>query len=286
MARSFFEIIRKFNRWHDPKSGRFTSGPGSGTSAWSTILEGERQSVLKMKPSEQALYVLDHDGETYDNCVAAMNNGTTHALVNNYFSIMAANGDPTPNKPLSKQLSNKLKEDVDSGKYQDYDNAKKSYIKQMTGQSDEEIKGTLKSFKAYFSAGQTSHPERLDKYIEDDHTYDGKIYRGMHFDNADYQAFMKNISPGAKIQMKGNSSWSSNEEVAAGFAHRGANETNSIMITCVQNRTSSPVSHLSHYGEDEVLASSKASWTVLHEETVQWSSGVYKTNITVVESGE
>ena len=288
MAISFLELIQKFNKWHDPKTGRFSSGPGGGgASAWSAGLEEEKQKVLQMKPAKQALYVLDHDGETYDNCVAAMENGTTEALVNNYFAIMAANGDPTPTKQTSDQLTYKLKDDVNGGKYDGYQEAREGYIQNMAGQSQAEAKASMAEFQKWFGGSwDSAETSILDKYIESDHVYDGKIYRGMKFDDAGYDAFMENISPGAQISMKRNSSWSSNEDVARNFGAHVYDDVNTVMVTCVKNRTSAPVAHLSTQGEDEVLAHSNAKWTVLHSETVVWPSGARKTYLTVVEAGE
>ena len=54
-----------------------------------------------------------------------------------------------------------------------------------------------------------------------------------------------------------------------------------MIIHCVQNKTSAPVSHLSHKGEDEVLAHSKAQWTVLGVK-----EGSNRTEITVIEAEE
>lgn len=297
--RSFLDFIRKENPYHDPETGRFTNAPGgtgsssngngsSKGSGWSKTLNAEKQKVLAMKPNNQALYILDNGGETYDNCVAAMKNGQTEALVNNYFAIMEANGDPTPTKPtISEQLNWDLKDDVDSGLYDDYTEARIDYIKKMTGQNDASAKATYSEMETWFgSSWDSADTATLDSYIASDHVYDGTIYRGMSFSNEDYASFMKNISPGSTISMLRNSSWTSSKDVALDYSHRGDDGVNSITIECVKNRTSAPVSHLSYQGEDEILASSTAKWTVLHQETYQTSKGSYKTHITVVEAGE
>lgn len=282
-----FDEIMKANPYHDPKNGRFTTGPG-GSGGWAASMAEEKAGVLAMKPNKQALYVLDHDGETYDNCVAAMENGETEALVNNYFTIMAANGDPTPSRQTSDQLDRQLRDDVEgSGKYAGYEEARTGYIKEMAGQTDAEASATLKEMTAWFGGSWTDADTGvLDKYIEQDHVYDGKMYRGMKFDHDGFESFMKDIGPGAEIGMKRNSSWSSDEDVARRFGQHVYDDVDTVMITCVKNRTSAPVAHLSMAGEAEVLAHSGAKWTVLHSETVTWPSGAKKAYLTVVEKGE
>ena len=310
------QFVVKFNPYHDQR-GRFatadgavifTYAPGKSTahdnaierekerhaaesgsgSAYEKELEEEQARVLAMKPNEQAEYVWDHDGETEDNCVAAMQNGETEALVKNYFAIMKANGDPTPTRPTSDQVKNQLKDEVEyRRKYKGYEEARTDYIQKMTGMDEAEAAATLKEFNKWFSGSWgDADTATLDNYIEKDHVYDGKMYRGMKFNPETFDAFMENISPGATISMRRNSSWSSDEAVARSFAAHSYDATFSVMITCVKNRTSAPVDHLSGVAESEVVAHSKAQWTVLHSEVVTWPSGAKKAYLTVVEKGE
>ena len=284
IAKSFSDIL-KGNPWHDPTNGRFTTGPGAGGgSAWSASLQAEKDEVLAMESNEQALYVWEHDGETQDVCVEAMQNDQTEALVNNYFAIMEANGDPTPVNPTSDQLTRQLQSDVESGKYPGYTEARTEYIKSMSGLGDAEASAVLKEMEKWFSNSWTdADTGTIDKYIEKDHVYEGTIYRGMKFDHEGFDSFMKNISPGAEISMKRNSSWSSDEGVARRFGAHVQDDIDTVMITCVKNKTSAPVAHLSTQGESEVLAHSNAKWTVLHSEVVTWPSGAKKAHITVIE---
>lgn len=288
MPSLLFEDILKANPYHDPKNGRFTFAPGGSSSAWASKLAEEKARVLSLKPNEQALYVCENDGETEDNCVGAMYNKQTEALVNNYFAIMEANGDPTPTKRKSGQLNIDLALEVEDGEYEGYEEARLAYIQNMSGQSASAAKTTLKEFETWFSnSWDKADTAVIDKYIEADHVYDGTMYRGMRFgDVADFDAFMKDVSPGAQIQMRRNSSWSNSEETARRFGNHVYDNMNTVMITCVKNRTSAPVAHLSTQGEGEIIAHSKARWTVLHSEVYQWSSGAKKAYLTVVETGE
>lgn len=309
-----FDDILKFNPYHDQR-GRFatansattfTYAPGKSKShdnaiarekerhaaesgsAYDKALDEEQAKVLAMKPNEQALYVFEHDGETEDNCVAAMKNGETEALVKNYFAIMKANGDPTPTKPTSDQVKSQLKDEVEyRRKYKGYEEARTDYIQQMTGMDTETASATLKEFDKWFGGSWgNADTATLDNYISKDHVYDGKMYRGMKFTPEGFDAFMENISPGATIGMRRNSSWSSDEAVARSFAGHASDVVFSVMVTCVKNRTSAPVDHLSTAAESEVIAHSKARWTVLHSEVVTWPSGAKKAYLTVVEKGE
>lgn len=307
------EGVKKFNPYHDAK-GRFaaannatlfTYAPGkskahdnaiarekerqaSGGSAYEKALDEEQAKVLAMKPNEQALYVFERDGETEDNCVAAMENGETEALVKNYFAVMKANGDPTPTKPTSGQVKSQLKDEVEyRRKYKGYEEARTDYIQKMTGMDAEEAAATLKEFEKWFGGSWgDADTAVLDNYISKDHVYDGKMYRGMKFNPETFDAFMENISPGATISMRRNSSWSSDEAVARSFSAHSYDATFSVMLTCVKNRTSAPVDHLSGAAESEVIAHSNAKWTVLHSEVVTWPSGAKKAYLTVVETGE
>lgn len=275
--------IEKFNEHHDPKTGRFTHAPGGGS--WSERMSEERARVDAMKPNEQARYVWKNGGETKKKCLAAMKNGKTEALVSNYFKVMEKNGDPTPTKPTSGQMTAKMRKDAEELYGGDYKVARKEYIKKIANMNDEEADKTEAEFREWFG-GDWFHADTktLDRYIEKDHAYKGEIYRGMDFETrSDFDAFMKDVSPGATIGMRRNSSWTSDKETASDFAGIGGS-ADSVMITCVKNRTSAPVDHLSGMGESEVLAHSKAKWTVLHSEVVE-DRGARRAYITVVEKG-
>ena len=314
-----FSAVLKFNPYHD-SLGRFT-GPGaaaffttqtrdpkkqhmadmavarekerqaaaavaSGNSEWNDKMDQELETILSKKPSKQALYLLDNGMLSYDDAVEAMDNGTTEPHLRNYFAIMKQNGDPTSTKPLSENRTGRNR-DVDSGKYASHDEAKREYIKEMSGMNDAEAEKVSKEITTWTSnSWDKADTATIDRYIEKDHTFNGEIYRGMSFNDEDYASFMKDLAPGSEISMRRNSSWSSNEDDARIFAHTGQDDVNSIMIKCVKNRTSSPIAYLNSQGEEEVIAHSKAKWTVLQSETRETRTGHKKTYLTVVEKGE
>lgn len=315
-AQTFADIL-KFNPYHDER-GRFASANGAasftyapgkskahdnaiarekekqssgaagagGSDEWNKKMDAEMEAILSEKPSEQALFLLDHGMLDYDDAVAAMKSKTTEPYIRNYFAIMKENGDPTSTKPLSDNGGSR-NQDVSSGKYKDHDEAKREFIKDKTGMSDAEADTVSREITTWTSnSWDKADTAVLDKFIEQDHTYDGEIFRGMHFDNDGYSSFMQDIEVGSTISMKRNSSWSSNEDDARVFAHTGDEEINSVMIRCVQNRSASPIKYLNSQGEDEVIGHSKAKWTVLNSQTTETSKGTKKTWLTVIEKGE
>ena len=279
--------VEKYNHNHDPETGRFTSGGGS-SGSWSNTLASEKERVLGLKRNRQAEYLYDNSADTYDNCVEAMRNGTTESLLNEYFNIMESNGDPTPTKPLASNNSHNRNKDVESGKYSSHDEAKASYVAEDTGMSLADAKIAVKEIEKWTSGGMNGDRQILDDFVDKAPVYDGQIYRGLKFTDEDYSSFMSDIEKGSIISMNNmNSSWSSDKDVAMMYANHVYDDANSVVITCAKNRTSAPVEHLTiHSGEREVLASSKASWTVLHYEVRETSAGKHKAYITVVERGE
>jgi hypothetical protein len=175
---------------------------------------------------------------------------------------------------------------VQSGKTNDHEEARKMLIKQDTGFSDAEVEATHKELKTWFGGRwEEADTETLDKYVASSPTYDGKIYRGLHFENAqELDDFAGNLKTGDRFKMKRNASWTSEESTARGYAHNVDDTYSSAIITCLHNKSSSPVSDLSDKGEYEVLSSSKAQWTVLRKDVTTLPNGNKKVNIYVVEA--
>ena len=172
-----FELKCDHNPYHD-KLGRFTT-KGNG-SDWSNQCAEEKARVLGLPPNKQAYYVAQHDGATKEACIEAMRSGKTKKLVDEYFAKLEANGDPNPIKPVSEQFI--VREEVASGKYKSYIEARTAHIKRLTGQDDTEASKSLVAFEKWVSnAWRDADQDVLDKYIEQDHAYNGKIYRGLHF---------------------------------------------------------------------------------------------------------
>ncbi|MBR2880904.1 MAG: hypothetical protein IKB96_00895 [Prevotella sp.] len=264
--------------------GKFDKVPTSG--GWAKQCAEEKARVLAMKPNRQALYVLDNDGQTDEVCLEAMKQGKTKELVEAYFTKMEANGDPAPTKSVAGQYYPKA--DIDSGKYKNYIDAQRGHISKITGQTKAEAEVTLRELDNWTGgSGFRADQKVLDAFVEKAPAYKGKIYRGMSFrDEAEYEAFMKNVGDGRVIKMNGSASWSDNQTVARRFAHAGDDYLNSVMITCVKNKTSAPIDFANHEMEGEVLSHSRARWTVLHHEVYDTRAGAKKAYLTVIEKSE
>lgn len=264
--------------------GKFNKVPTSG--GWVKQCAEEKARVLALKPNRQALYVLDNDGQTDEVCLEAMNSGKTEELVEDYFNKLEANGDPTPTKETAGQYY--ARPDIESGKYKNYVDARKGHISKITGQTEAEAELTLRELDNWTGgSGYRADQKVLDRFVEKAPAYNGKIHRGMSFrEEADYEAFMKDVGDGKVIKMKGCASWSDNQTVARRFGHAGDDYLNSVMITCVKNRTSAPIDFANQEMEGEVLSHSKASWTVLHHEVYTTRAGAKKAYLTVIEKGE
>lgn len=100
----------------------------------------------------------------------------------------------------------------------------------------------------------------IDKYIEKAPPYDGEIYRGLAFN--DGGNFSKDLQNGNVIDMKGISSWSSNQEIAEKFINKLNNATYGVLFNC-KNKKGVGIHHLSVLpNEEEVLQSSNAKFKI------------------------
>ena len=247
---------------------------------WQTDLEKRKTKALTWDPARQAEFLNRQGFLDYDAAVEAMENGTAGMQIEKYFAIQEHNGDPTPTKKVldANEVRADLRRRLAGGS--DWAQARKDMMREFTGQSAEEVERTYHEMDTWFGGGWShADTDTLDTYIDQDGTCKGPIYRGLKFDEAGYQKFMKNLEPGSRINMRGmNSSWSTSEEVAWDFYHGAERE---VKITCVSNRTASPVDFISSKGEYEVLAHSRAQWTVLGVK-----EGDSRTEITVIETGE
>ncbi|MBP3495509.1 MAG: hypothetical protein J6K52_04810 [Clostridia bacterium] len=108
--------------------------------------------------------------------------------------------------------------------------------------------------------------QQLEEYIEKAPLWNGeKLYRGVHLAPAQIDAFQV----GKKINMKGLSSWSSEEVIAEEFAkNKNENEEAVVFVNNSGTKQGASVTHLAEYpSEAEVLISSKATYKVLNKST-------------------
>ncbi len=259
--------------------------------AWANKLNAEKTELLSEDRGEKARTMYHAGYLTYDQAVTAMRNGTIDDSINEYYALLEKNGSTESDKPTTTDNKCTRNHDVDSGKYEDHGEAKLGYIKEMTtGLSDEECQEAAKQLETWVGFG-FSHADTatIDKYIDADHTYDGEIYRGLHFgegEDSTYDSFMANVEVGGTIFVGNegkNASWSSTEADAVQFSHRLNTWEDSAIISCVANRTASPIAYINNQGEDEVVSHSKAQYTVLNVNTYEKKNGGRHSVITVVE---
>lgn len=256
-------------------------------------LKSEKESLLSQDEEEQATTLWDSGYLTEDEAVDAMDNGTLPEKIEEYYSLLEENGDTTSEKPTTEENDSMgPHNDIQSGKYKDYSEARIGYIKETTGLPEDECLEIRNAMRAWTSSSHDpgAKTEQLDKFIENDSTYDGTIYRGLHFGtDEDYEKFMENVQRGSTISANEsgmNASWSSLEDDAVNFSHRSNQYANSVVIKCVKNRTSSPIAYLNSVGEEEVISHSKAQWTVLNVQVTEKGGGGKNADITVIECGE
>lgn len=123
---------------------------------------------------------------------------------------------------------------------------------------------------ASFTAGkQVERVKVIDEGISKMPAYDGDIFRGMHLDNETAKSYIS-LSSGDRIEMKSISSWTSKKGVAERYGNISSRETSSVVIQCVDNKTSVGVQHISKWGtsEAEVLARSTSSWEVIESTSI------------------
>ena len=248
-----------------------------------------RNTVKNAEPIDKADLLVD--GGYYadmQEAGKAFKDGTLDADVERYLSLMEKNGDPTPTKPVVSE--NDYDRTALEEKYNgDWTAMRKGTIKEYTGASDEKVDQYYKELDKFFSgSGSSANAEILDDYVAHAPAYKGEMRRGMHFglEDGEYDKFMAKVHDGSIVTLDKPSSWASDWQVARRFSHLRDPQCDSIEIVCNQNRTSTPVSFANFHGEDEILSSSKASWTVLKEDTAILDSGARKTILYVAETGD
>ena len=123
---------------------------------------------------------------------------------------------------------------------------------------------------ASFTAGkQVERVKVIDEGISKMPAYDGDIFRGMHLDKETAKSYIS-LSPGDTLEMKSISSWTSRKGVAERYGNISSKDTNSVLIQCIDNKTSVGVQHISKWGtsEAEVLARSTSSWEVIESTSI------------------
>ena len=249
-----------------------------------------RDTFASAEPIDKARMLVD--GGYYKDMIEAgkaFKAGKLDDAVSDYLTKMESNGNPAPTKAtLNKNIDGK--ENLNDKYGGDWTAMRKGTVQELTGADDataDKYYNALNRYKGgeYPTAKDT---EILDDYVDKAPTYQGQISRGMHYDVGDggYDDFMNRVKESGILALNKPSSWTTEPATARVYSHMGDDNADSIEIVCNQNKTSTPIDFINGMGEDEVLSSSKASWTVLREDTTTRPNGARKTILYVAETGD
>lgn len=268
----------RYNDVHDSKTGRFGSKWGGAVGA----MEAEFNALPDNK---KALYLFKNEFLSKEDSLKYWKEGNIDQYGKEYFQILRENGDYNP-VGETRDNTNRASDLARSGKYSTYGEARKAVLKQDTGFSDEEVERTYNELNTWVSnSWSKADTAILDKYVDNSPTYNGKMFRGMHFDTPEEAEKFVNLKAGDRITGNGkNSSWTSDEEMGRVYSHNGNDSFTSVNLVCLKNKTSSPIEDFNLQGESEILSSSKAEWTVLRNDVVTLPNGNKKIFTYVVEA--
>lgn len=247
-----FEEVLKFNPYHDAR-GRFSSSNGAHSFTFTTNSPAGQKAIANIKAKEMA--------------AAGGGNST----------------DENKN-PIGSSTQSGHKKEGYLGEYDMPNEETYEKVAKDLNVSKEKAKDMVDALSAYsdgvFDAvRQASSGESNSAYFKDiaDNCEDfitaspkwagGVLYRGISLGNSDQTALndiIENASKGKPIDMKGISSWSSDESVAQSFAGK-TNQWGTAIIFVTNGKSTSngtSIKHLSQINdEEEVLVSNKAVFT-------------------------
>jgi hypothetical protein len=243
-------------------------------------LENEREKVDSMNPMQKGAYLLKHGVSSKEELLEAAKNGTIQDHVDRYFNALNKNGSYASSKPLIGQPT--ISEET--AKSVGWTKARMEKMSEITGLSGDEGVHVFDQMTKWTSnMWGDADTSAIDRYIDSDGTYDGTIWRGLHFGTEDeYREFSGSAFIGDEIHAGHsgkNASWSSLKDDATTFASTGDYQ---VVIQCVGNKSGAPISYLNQKGEQEVVAHSEAWYTVVGRKEVDTGSGK-RLEITVVE---
>jgi len=156
-------------------------------------------------------------------------------------------------------------------------------IKEETGYDNEKAQELQRcmieylggDYSAFRMGKRKKQEEIIDNGLARMGTFDGEISRGLTFFDDDEEGrssfdYFRNLQIGAEIKMDSVSSWTSDDVCGLSYAECSNFRTNSVVITCKNNKTGVGVQHISKFRdlESEVLAPSKAKWRVVGKRIV------------------
>jgi hypothetical protein len=154
---------------------------------------------------------------------------------------------------------------------------KTALIKQELGCSKSAAKTYERTAASYCGQGYTAirsgeDPQAakvLEDFIEKSPKWDGNgpLHRGIGLTPQEAASLV----PGAVVDMKGLSSWSSDPETAKGYAARAQSGQKRVLLELDKADTGTSIGHLSEYAsEREVLLSGKTKYEVVSSKPVRF----------------
>lgn len=253
--------------------------------AWSAKMQAERRSWDSKDEAKKARHLFESGFMSYGEAVRAMEREESDKYLDEYYALMEDNGDNSVFEGREVVAENKSRGD-------DHYIDLKEYGEKHGGMKPEIVKGAIDGLHEYTGGGGIKSKENADalnEFLDKAPVYDGEISRGIKFKSEEaMMAFFDQSQKGAVMKMKTDeigspSSWTSDPVVSSRFAG-GAY---SAVIKCVSNKSGVPIEMFTtHGGEQEVLLSNKARWTVMNSQVAVHPNGERKRlMITVMERG-
>lgn len=255
IAKSFREVIQKYNHYHDAR-GRFTTSGGAGGAVGSAAKPVATPAQKPGKPSsvagsEQKLPAAG--GRSLDKPIERAA-GRGHISQTEYFKgvkdekgaveVIRADLEKSSGQSITTRDAQKMYDSV-------YSYSGGAYKQIRAAQADPK----------HASAADKRAAESVEKFIELSPKWNGgEMYRGMNLSGENAAAMIKSLKPGNQVDMQGMSSWTSSKGNATDYT-RGDGSKFIFVLPKTSHGTS--LEHLSNFpGENEVLLSGKSNLKV------------------------
>lgn len=158
MAFSFLEAVKKFNRWHDPKTGRFTFSPDKGFAGGGGV--GSIDSTGRKLTSAQAAYFADSKAVDEDGDLIVVYHGTT----NDFTVFDTSYANPESDMGSGIYLSN-TRDDSEMNYGDEYGPDLRVKISRMQEQLEMEGMDSDEALAAAEELFITSEPQTFECYV-------------------------------------------------------------------------------------------------------------------------
>lgn len=227
VAKTFNKIL-KFNHNHDPANGQFTSSPGGASGASGASVPSSSGSATN------AEWQTGHKEEPYVDMVDARSGKISEEAVNKTAGDLGVSEDDA-----------------------------RRYLNAITSYTCHNYTGIRRA-----SDGLSGYEYLVDKANAIEEFIDkspkwggGELYRGLDVSYSDLSEMVSRAQKKEPIDMMGISSWTSDYDTAEYFALEMGNNPVILHTNGSKTNAGTSISHLSGYGEDEVLVSKKAVFT-------------------------